>query len=122
MEASYLDPENVSLRNLGDGKVIDEFDRELARCYENIMDESTDVRKKRSVTLKIFFEPEETRDFARAVILCASSLAPRQIHAVQLYIGRDVDGTPIAKQKRFQQQTFDDYLDGQSKDDGEAEP
>lgn len=121
MEASYIDPEKVSLRTIGDGKVIDEFDMEFAKCLENIMDEKTDVRKKRSVTLKIILEPEETRDFAHASIQCSSSLAPRLIHAAQLYIGRDIDGTPMAQQKRFQQQTFDDYLESQVKAAQEAE-
>lgn len=121
MEASYIDPEKVSLRTLADGQVIDEFDQEFARCLENIMDEKTDVRKKRSVTLKIILEPEETRDFAHASIQCSSSLAPRHIHAAQLYIGRDIDGTPMAQQKRFQQQTFDDYLENRAREDQGAE-
>jgi hypothetical protein len=120
MEASYIDPEKVSLRTLADGQVIDEFDQEFSRCLENIMDEKTDVRKKRSVTLKIILEPEETRDFAHASIQCSSSLAPRHIHAAQLYIGRDIDGTPMAQQKRFQQQTFDDYLENRAREDQEA--
>lgn len=119
MEASYIDPEKVSLRTIGDGKVIDEFDLEFSKCLENIMDEKTDVRKKRSVTLKIVLEPEETRDFAFASIVCSSSLAPRQIHSTQIYIGRDIDGTPMAKQKRFQQQTLDDYLEDQRQRDEE---
>jgi hypothetical protein len=106
--SSFLDPADVSLNNLAGGAAIERFDLELKHCLENILDVNTEAKKKRSITLKVIFAPSDDRDFASVDISCVSSLAPLESFASRLYIGRDNDGKPVARQTHFKQTTFAD--------------
>jgi hypothetical protein len=120
--SSFLDPGKVSLSNIDGGAIIERFDYELKKCLENVMDPNTDSKKKRSITLKITLAPSEDRDFANAEIKCESTLAPLSSLSAQLYIGRDIDGSAIAKQANFKQRTFADFQNEKSSETEQLSP
>jgi hypothetical protein len=52
--------EKLTLATICGGAVQEKVDRALERVAENILDPNTDPRKKRSITLKITFKPDES--------------------------------------------------------------
>ncbi len=108
MESSFLDPEKISLDNLAGGAAVERFNVELAKVLENILDENMEPTKKRSITLKVHFKPSRDRDHASMEVDCSATLAPIASFESTAYIGRDIDGKPIAKQNCLKQTTFGD--------------
>lgn len=53
--------DKVDLSNILQGALEEKFQYELKKVAENIQDENTSFRPKRSLTLEIVFSPDETR-------------------------------------------------------------
>jgi hypothetical protein len=68
--------QEASLTTLAGGKAIKKFDYELSRVIENIRDPNKDFKAKRTVTLKVTFQPNPERMEMGATIDVDSKLAP----------------------------------------------
>ncbi len=53
----------VTLDNIANGAIAEEFAAEFARVIENIVDVRADAITKREITIKVTFVPTEERDF-----------------------------------------------------------
>lgn len=108
MGNSFIDPEDVTLANLAGGTAVERFNVELQKVLVNIFDPNTDPKVKRKIKLSVTLTPSVDRDYATAQIACESSLAPLESFSMPLYLGRGIDGKPVAKQTHFKQTTFAD--------------
>lgn len=83
--------EGLSLASLGRGAAIERFDDELQRVLNNIIDPNTSDSV-RSVTLKVTFKPNESREQCAVQISCASKLGTSKPVPATIYVGRGKDG------------------------------
>jgi len=91
--------EKISLETLGEGVVEEIFGREFVKVLENVLDINTEAKKKRTITLKFTFEPNEDRNMMRIWVDPGSTLAPQTGYASQAFIGRE-DGVAVAKEHK----------------------
>ncbi len=77
----------VSLVNLSEGQAVELFNLELQRVLNNIADVNSPAKARRSVTLKVTFVPDETRQVADVMIDCDSKIAGNRGVKTQVAMG-----------------------------------
>ena len=78
---------NLTLSTICGGTVQSKLDRAFAKVAQNILDENTDQTKKRSITLKIVFEPnEEDPETVLVTANVKTALVPERDSFTQLYL------------------------------------
>jgi hypothetical protein len=80
-----VDPELLSLTNIGNGGLVEVFDREISKVIENISDVNTSSEKKRKIQIEVIFKPYEDRSGAEIEFSCKATLC----------------GVPAAKTRMF---------------------
>ncbi|MEZ3426358.1 MAG: replication terminator protein [Lachnospiraceae bacterium] len=89
--------ERMTLANMCGGGVQEYIDRALAKVSDNILDLNTDAGKKREITVRIIFEPDENdREDVAVSVKTAVKLAPETGIETQLYISRDFKSGTIS--------------------------
>jgi hypothetical protein len=83
----------LCLETLREGAAVERFNDALAVVFENMTDFNTDAKPKRSITLKVEFQPNEERTRFKQIITCVSKLAPAKAVEGYGYIIQDKDGT-----------------------------
>ncbi len=78
----------VSLPTIAGGAAVELFDEELRKVLANISDVNTDPRKARTITLRVKFVPNDTRDLASVVVASEVKLAPVKPAGVVVYFGK----------------------------------
>ena len=87
----------LSLTNLGNGAVEEQFNHVLAKVLENIEDPNTDWKDKRAITLLVEFVPDEERGQGKMVVSVKATLAPIKPFRNTVLFGR-MDGKPAARE------------------------
>lgn len=117
--------ERLTLANMCSGGVQERIDRALAKVSDNILNLNTDPKKKREVTVKIIFAPNESdREDVAVSVQTSVKLAPETGLETQLFISKDfkngtVQLTEHAKGQIKGQLTLDDC--GMSMDETEQD-
>ena len=95
----------VSLANVGKKGAIEQFDIELYKVLENVMDPNTSARTERKVILEAKIKPNDNRDFCELEICLSSKLSPAKSFHTQIFVGRDFahGGRVIATEHNPQQ-------------------
>jgi len=70
--------EHVTLSTLGNGALLELFEREMLKVMKNIGDENTKPTAKREITLKITFTPYKDRRGAEVSLNAQSKLVTAQ--------------------------------------------
>lgn len=70
----------TSLETLNNGAAIELFNKVLEKVNENILDENTESKKKRVITLKVEITPNEERNFCTTAVQCDCKLQPIKAH------------------------------------------
>ena len=81
--------EKLTLSNLGDGVAEEQFQFELKKVLENILDINTDYKKPRTITMKITIRPTEDRDSASVFVETKSTVSPISPYATAIFLGRE---------------------------------
>lgn len=116
-----MSKERLTLANICSGGVQERIDRALAKVSDNILDLNTEPKKKREVTIKIIFAPNENdREDVAVNVQTSVKLAPEMGLETQLFISKDLKNgivqlTEHAKGQIKGQLTLDDC--GMSMDD-----
>jgi hypothetical protein len=97
MKEHDTDNEVLSLKNLRGGEVVEQFDAELKRIYENIDDPNTAATAKRTVTLTVTFEPDHTRKAGTVMADVKSKPAPPIASKGRVFFG-SVAGELVASE------------------------
>lgn len=85
----------LSLKNLGCGGAVEQFNVELQKVLENIEDEHTKATAVREITLKIKILPNENRNNFNYLVEAKSKLAPIKGFGGVAFLRRD-QGTIVA--------------------------
>jgi len=70
----------TSLETLNNGAAIELFNKVLEKVNENILDDNTEAKKKRVITLKVEITPNEERNFCTTSVQCDCKLQPIKAH------------------------------------------
>jgi hypothetical protein len=97
--------ERINIANIAKGALVEQADTEIKKILENIADPNTDIKKKRTLTIKVDFIPTD-RESSVIQIQTKSSIVPYNAVTTQVYIGKDSDGTVVAEE----------FVKGQMKD------
>ncbi len=82
---------NVSLSDIADGEVQEQFTAEMKKVAQNILDVNTKAKDKRKVTIELTLEPNDQRDAIDVTINIKSKLAPQIGVGTTMLVGRNVD-------------------------------
>jgi hypothetical protein len=94
----------VSLDNISSGAAVERFDEAFAQVISNILDENTEAKKERVITLKFKIKPlDEERRSVACLIQCNNKLAPVRDIESFMYVGQK-DGELMAMQEDASQQ------------------
>ena len=96
LQESYLTDSNaVSLIDMAHGAIKERVDHEMARVLANIADPNTKAVAKRTITVKVTLEPDETRQHVEVSASASSTLAPFNPVKTALAVGKE-DGRTVA--------------------------
>lgn len=102
----------VELGELINGALQEKFDKSFERVVENLQDQNTSFKVKRSITIKLSFEQNEKRDDVSVAIDVTEKLAPQSGLKTSFYVGKDLKtGELFAEEYGKQikgQMSFDD--------------
>lgn len=94
----------LDLEGMAKGEVYEDIEAELTKVANNIMDLNTEAKIKRSLTIKIDYVPNESRDALDTSVQVTSKLAPRKRAETTTLVGRDPN-TGFAVMKELQSGT-----------------
>ena len=87
----------LSLINMANGAVCEQFDYELGRAVRNIADPNTPAKKAREVILKVKITPDENRMMGAIEVTVDSKLAAPSALQTALVMGLE-NGKPVARE------------------------
>lgn len=104
--------EKLTIGNLAKGVVNEQFETELEKVLNNILDPNTDQSKTRKITITLEIKPSNSRrNLVNVLCQAKSTLVPEEKVGTELYIGKDKEGkiqaTELSKEV-FGQLEFDD--------------
>ena len=117
----------MTMATICSGAVQEKVDRALRAVADNILDPNTDARKKRSITLKITFVPnEDDREDITVLVDVTKSLAPDAGVKTQLFVAKDLETGAITVQEHQRgeikgQLSFDDLADQEEDEEPDAD-
>lgn len=82
---------SFDINQLAEGGAREQIDREVKKIMANIMDVNTDLKKKRSLTIKVDFDPDTNRKTINTSVSVKSALAPQIAIGTTMMVGRDAD-------------------------------
>lgn len=89
--------ERMTLANMCGGGVQEYIDRALAKVSDNILDINTEAKKKREISIRIIFAPnEDDREDVAVSVQTAVKLAPETGIDTQFFISRDFKSGTIS--------------------------
>ena len=92
--------EKLTMTSICEGAVQEKVDRALRAVADNILDPNTDPKKKRSITMKIVFQPsEDDREDVAVHVEVTKSLAPEAGVKTQLFIAKDIESGALTVQE-----------------------
>lgn len=80
---------SIDLDKLADGAVREKFNNALNEVTKNILDPNTKATAKRTITLKLTFEPGEDREIADVTVDYSTKLAQVKGVSTRFVIGTD---------------------------------
>lgn len=85
---------SIKLEELVGGALQEKFSRSLENVVENLQNPNTPYKNKRSITIKLTFEQNESRDDVKVNIDVQEKLAPQTPLQTSFAVGRDLkDGS-----------------------------
>lgn len=100
-----MEPNLITLQNIGNGAAEELFQAALSAALENIDDPNTDPKAKRAVTLVFTFKTDEDRRAGYVEIACGTKLAGIRPVSTRVFIGRH-EGMLAAAQAPRQEEMF----------------
>lgn len=80
----------IELGDLMGGAVQEKFERAFERVVENLQDQNTPYKAKRSITIKLAFSQNEARDDVQVDIDVVEKLAPQSGLRTGFSVGKDL--------------------------------
>ena len=100
----------VSLDTIADGVAKELFQQELAKIAENVADQNSAAKTKRTITLTFEFSPDEDREEMKIVVASKSKLAPIKPYAKTAWLGKRNGKFTVYGQDTKQVDMFDEKI------------
>lgn len=85
----------VELASLVGGALQEKFNKSFEKVIENLQDTNTSFKNKRSITIKLDFVQNETRDDVSVSIDVVEKLAPQAAMKTSFYIGKNLENGEV---------------------------
>ncbi len=99
----------VTINTIGNGVLVELFDRELERIVLDILDLNSVATAVRTITVKVHIKPDENRGFGQTGIVVSSSLGKPKPVGSTMFFGKK-NGRIIAVENAPQQSEMFDRL------------
>ena len=93
-----MESEKLSLANMGNGKVVENFDKELDKAVQDICDPDKDPVAKRVITLKCSISPSKDGGVQHISTETTSKLAPVVAATVAMVERNEHTGLPEGRE------------------------
>lgn len=80
----------IKLENLAGGALAEKFSKSFERVIENLQDQNTPYKTKRTITIKLGFEQNETRDDVSVSVDVTEKLAPQAGIKTSFALGKNL--------------------------------
>src|SRR5659263_103792 len=90
--------DKLNIANLARGAVVEQFDFELQKTLDNIMDLNTDTAKVRKITISVSIKPSKNRNTATVAVQTKSTLVPVSPLETNIMMDRDSTGHIVAEE------------------------
>ena len=90
--------DKLNIANLARGAVVEQFDYELQKTLDNIMDLNTDASKARKITISVSIKPSKNRNTATVAVQTKSTLVPVSPLETNIMMDRDSTGHIVAEE------------------------
>lgn len=84
--------DKLTMSNMARGALSEQFETELEKVLENIMDPNTEAKKPRKITINMEFKPNEQRNMAQIKCQAKSVVVPANTVETAIIIGKNNDG------------------------------
>ncbi|MGE5631600.1 MAG: hypothetical protein ACM3TR_10960 [Caulobacteraceae bacterium] len=88
--------DKLTIANIARGALVEQFEVELEKVLDNIVDPNTDPKKVRKIQINMEFKPNEKRNMAEIKCQTKSNLVPANTVETAITIGKGTDGTIAA--------------------------
>lgn len=89
--------EKLTIANIARGALTEQFETELEKVLENIIDPNTDAKKSRKITISMEFKPNEQRNMAAIKCQAKSTTVPANTVETAIIIGKGKEGVEAAE-------------------------
>lgn len=89
--------DKLSMSNMARGALSEQFEVELEKVLENIVDPNTDAKKTRKITISMEFKPNDKRNMAQIKCQAKSSLVPANTVETAILINKGKDSIVAAE-------------------------
>ena len=80
---------SITLTNLSSGAVVEQFNTELQRVWDNIADPNTDPDAAREIQIKVKFKPSDERGVVDIKVSASTKLAPAEPVETMAYLEKN---------------------------------
>lgn len=88
--------DRLTISNLAKGALVEQFEDELEKVLDNIVDPNTDPKKARKIQITFEIKPNDKRNMADIKFQTKSSLVPVNTVSTAIIIDKDKDGNVAA--------------------------
>jgi hypothetical protein len=113
---------DLPLSGLADGAVQEKLDYELQKIFNNIHDPNTPAKAKRSVTIKLEFEPDENRQTIKVASDFKTKLADVDGVSTTVLTGKDMHTGKIEARELKSNMPGQTYFDGEEQKTDVGDP
>jgi hypothetical protein len=86
------EPIPINIGNICDGALVEAFEVELAKVIANVMDQNTEAKKRRSITMTVDFHPKDDRTQINVEFTISTKTAGLIPSTSRIFIARDGEG------------------------------
>jgi hypothetical protein len=88
--------DKLTIANLAKGALVEQFEVELEKVLDNILDPNTEAKKARKITMTLEIKPNEQRNMADIKFHTKSNLIPANAVSTAILINKDGQGNVAA--------------------------
>lgn len=107
----------IELKHLAGGELQEKFNKSFEKVVENLQDKNTSFKPNRTITIKMIFHQDESRENVRASVEISEKLAPQSGMETSFYIGKDLRTGELFAQEYGKQVSGQMSMDEYAKQD-----
>lgn len=103
-----MEKQSLRIEELDDGGAIQAINEALQDLLGNVLDNKTEPKKQRKITLEVAVKPNDERNVLDITYQVKQSFAPPKASEAQVLLDKTRDGKPVVTEVRRQKLPFDE--------------